>query len=105
MAEQPVAPTAPVLVPETESGSTLMTPGRDHHVGRDPLGDIVIDDSGVSWNHAVLRAPPDGSYGIADLGSHNGTSLNGTSLNGAAELRPAAAAARARRDAEAGKRP
>ena len=49
MAERPVAPTAPGLVLETESGSTAMTPGRETHVGRDPLSDIVIDDSLVSW--------------------------------------------------------
>ncbi|CAM5742857.1 ABC transporter ATP-binding protein/permease [Streptomyces hirsutus] len=31
----------------------------------------------VSGRHAELRALPDGTYEIADLGSHNGTYLNG----------------------------
>ena len=55
MPERPNAPTAPELLLETESGSTVMTPGRDYHVGRDPLSDIVIDDARVSW-HQIGRA-------------------------------------------------
>ncbi|MFJ7071910.1 FHA domain-containing protein [Streptomyces sp. NPDC098781] len=76
MAERSVAPTAPVLVLETESGSTVMTPGRDYSVGRDPLSDIVIDDSRVSWHHAVLR-PEAGRWIIADADSTNGTYTDG----------------------------
>ncbi|MGW3069519.1 FHA domain-containing protein, partial [Streptomyces sp. NPDC001130] len=59
MAERPVAPTAPELVLETDMGSTVMSPGRDYHVGRDPLSDIVLDDARVSWHHAVLRCDHD----------------------------------------------
>ncbi|MFF5483237.1 FHA domain-containing protein [Streptomyces sp. NPDC012935] len=76
MAERPVAPTAPVLVLETESGSTVMTPGRDYHVGRDPLSDIVIDDARVSWHHAVLRPDAD-HWTLADENSTNGTYTEG----------------------------
>ncbi|MGW0916095.1 FHA domain-containing protein [Streptomyces sp. NPDC002784] len=76
MAERPLAPTAPVLVLETESGSTVMTPSRDYHVGRDPLSDIVIDDARVSWHHAVLR-PESGHWTLEDEGSTNGTYTDG----------------------------
>ena len=76
MAERPVAPTAPVLVLETESGSTVMTPGRDYHVGRDPLSDVVIDDARVSWHHAVLRPEAD-HWTLQDENSTNGTYTEG----------------------------
>ncbi|WP_030927312.1 FHA domain-containing protein [Streptomyces sp. NRRL S-646] len=80
MAERPAAPTAPELVLETEAGSTVMTPGRDYHVGRDPLSDIVIDDARVSWHHAVLR-PEAGSWTIEDENSTNGTFADGRRIH------------------------
>src|SRR5688572_10085707 len=76
MAERPLAPTAPVLVLETESGSTVMTPSRDYHVGRDPLSDIVLDDARVSWHHAVLH-PESDHWTIQDDHSTNGTYADG----------------------------
>ncbi|MFC5218559.1 FHA domain-containing protein [Streptomyces coerulescens] len=76
MAERSFAPTAPVLVLETDSGSTVMTPGRDYHVGRDPLSDVVIDDARVSWHHAVLRPEAD-HWTLADENSTNGTYTDG----------------------------
>ncbi|MGW0337042.1 FHA domain-containing protein [Streptomyces sp. NPDC003011] len=76
MAERPGAPTAPELVLETETGSTVMSPGHDYHVGRDPLSDIVIDDARVSWHHAVLR-PEDGHWTLEDEHSTNGTYADG----------------------------
>ncbi|MEV0483845.1 FHA domain-containing protein [Streptomyces sp. NPDC050508] len=76
MPERPIAPTAPELLLKTESGSTVMTPGRDYHVGRDPLSDIVIDDARVSWHHAVLR-PDAGHWTLEDEHSTNGTYADG----------------------------
>ncbi|MER6126851.1 FHA domain-containing protein [Streptomyces sp. NPDC001795] len=77
MTQRPVdAPTAPVLVLETETGSTVMSPGRAYHVGRDPSSDIVLDDLRVSWHHAVLRAE-DGHWVIEDENSTNGTFADG----------------------------
>ncbi|MFF9405168.1 FHA domain-containing protein [Streptomyces anandii] len=76
MAEQPVAPTAPELLLETETGSTVMTPSRDYHLGRDPLSDVVLDDARVSWHHAVLR-PEDGHWTLHDDDSTNGTYADG----------------------------
>ncbi|GGJ29970.1 ABC transporter ATP-binding protein/permease [Streptomyces brasiliensis] len=76
MAERSVAPAAPELVVETDTGSTVMSPCRDYHVGRDPLSDIVLDDARVSWHHAVLR-PEDGHWTLADEHSTNGTYADG----------------------------
>ncbi|MFJ7422306.1 FHA domain-containing protein [Streptomyces uncialis] len=76
MAERSGTPTAPALVVETDSGSTVLSPDRDYHVGRDPLSDIVIDDDRVSWHHAVLHADSD-HWTVADEGSTNGTYADG----------------------------
>ncbi|WP_405539981.1 ATP-binding cassette domain-containing protein [Streptomyces sp. NBC_00075] len=76
MADRSVAPPAPELVLETESGSTLMSPGHAYHVGRDPLSEIVIDDARVSWHHAVLRQE-DGHWTVEDENSTNGTYADG----------------------------
>ncbi|MEU1404636.1 FHA domain-containing protein [Streptomyces sp. NPDC005728] len=76
MAERPVAPTAVDLVLETDTGSTVMSPGHDYHVGRDPLSDIVFDDARVSWHHAVLRCDHD-QWTLEDARSTNGTYADG----------------------------
>ncbi|WP_075662419.1 ABC transporter ATP-binding protein/permease [Streptomyces acidiscabies] len=76
MAEPSVLPTAPDLVLETETGSTVMTPAHAYHVGRDPLSDIVLDDSRVSWHHAVLR-PEGDHWTVEDEHSTNGTFTDG----------------------------
>ncbi|MFF4040032.1 FHA domain-containing protein [Streptomyces sp. NPDC001816] len=76
MAEQPVAPTSLELVLETDTGSTVMSPGHDYHVGRDPLSDIVFDDARVSWHHAVLSCGHDG-WTLRDEQSTNGTFADG----------------------------
>ncbi|EDY60325.1 MULTISPECIES: FHA domain-containing protein [Streptomyces] len=76
MADRSIAPTAPELVLETDTGSTVMSPGHDYHVGRDPLSDIVIDDARVSWHHAVLRPEAD-HWTLEDENSTNGTYADG----------------------------
>lgn len=80
MGERPVPPTAPELVLETDTGSTVMSPSRDYHVGRDPLSDIVIDDARVSWHHAVLHAELD-HWTIEDEHSTNGTYADGRRIH------------------------
>ncbi|MET8941330.1 FHA domain-containing protein [Streptomyces rubiginosohelvolus] len=76
MGERPATPTAPELVLETDLGSTVMSPSRDYHVGRDPESDIVIDDDRVSWHHAILH-PEDGHWTLEDEDSTNGTYTGG----------------------------
>ncbi|MGW2305368.1 FHA domain-containing protein [Streptomyces sp. NPDC001809] len=52
-------------------------PAHSIRIGRAPDNDVVVPDLVVSRQHAELRAHPDGTYWIHDLGSHNGTYLNG----------------------------
>ncbi|MFB7865643.1 FHA domain-containing protein [Streptomyces sp. NPDC056069] len=52
-------------------------PAHTVRIGRATDNDLVVDDLTVSRRHAELRAAPDGTYWIHDLGSHNGTFLNG----------------------------
>ncbi|MER7538582.1 FHA domain-containing protein [Streptomyces sp. NPDC097704] len=52
-------------------------PAHSIRIGRAPDNDVVVADLVVSRRHAELRAHPDGTYRIHDLGSHNGTFLNG----------------------------
>ncbi|PSM40694.1 ABC transporter ATP-binding protein [Streptomyces dioscori] len=66
----------PELVLETETGSTVMIPDHEYHVGRDPLCDIVIEDARVSWHHAVLRPGTD-HWTLEDENSTNGTYADG----------------------------
>ncbi|MFH9694431.1 FHA domain-containing protein [Streptomyces globisporus] len=80
MGERPATPTAPELVLETDLGSTVMSPSRDYHVGRDPGSDIVIDDDRVSWHHAVLH-PEDGHWTLEDEDSTNGTYTAGRRIH------------------------
>jgi ABC-type multidrug transport system ATPase subunit/ABC-type multidrug transport system permease subunit len=58
-------------------------PARTVRIGRAPDNDLVVDDLVVSRRHAELRALPDGTYEIVDLGSHNGTYLNGGPVDSA----------------------
>uniref|UniRef100_UPI0006EB97DB ABC transporter ATP-binding protein/permease n=1 Tax=Streptomyces prasinus TaxID=67345 RepID=UPI0006EB97DB len=62
-------------------------PTRTVRIGRAADNDLVIDDLVVSRRHAELRALPDGTYEVADLGSHNGTYLNGGPVT-SAPVRP-----------------
>ncbi|CAM5283158.1 ABC transporter ATP-binding protein/permease [Streptomyces aurantiogriseus] len=80
MAERPVASTAPELVLETETGSTVMIPDHAYRVGRDPLSDIVLEDARVSWHHAVLR-PDGGHWTLEDEHSTNGTYADGRRIH------------------------
>lgn len=54
--------------------------GRTRGQGESPEATIELsgppEDPGVSRRHAALERQPDGSYGIQDLGSTNGTLLN-----------------------------
>jgi ABC-type multidrug transport system ATPase subunit len=51
--------------------------GQILRIGRSPENEVVLDDLGVSRNHAELRKSASGKYEIIDLGSHNGTFVNG----------------------------
>ncbi|MEV6651843.1 FHA domain-containing protein [Streptomyces sp. NPDC051219] len=80
MGDRPVAPTVPELILEIDGGSTVMSPSRVYHVGRDPLSEIVVDDARVSWHHAVLR-PAAGHWTLEDEHSTNGTYAEGRRIH------------------------
>jgi ABC transport system ATP-binding/permease protein len=60
------------------------TIGRNTRIGRDPENEIVVDDLLASRFHAELRARPDGTHELVDLGSRNGTFVNGRMVERAA---------------------
>ncbi|PNE41692.1 ABC transporter ATP-binding protein [Streptomyces noursei] len=53
-----------------------LDPSRTYSVGRDPQGDMVLDDARVSWRHATIRWSGR-SWLIEDHGSTNGTYVQG----------------------------
>ncbi len=62
----------PTLVVRTPDAERTLPAGRSYYIGRDPQSDIVVNDSRVSWRHAVLRLEgPTWLY--EDVGSTNGT--------------------------------
>jgi ABC transport system ATP-binding/permease protein len=65
---------APTLVVKTEGFDQALRAGAPYRVGRDPQSDIVVNDSRVSWHHAVLQADRD-EWIFEDVGSTNGTFL------------------------------
>jgi ABC transport system ATP-binding/permease protein len=62
----------PALVVEVGGIRRPLSAGSSYRVGRDPESDIVINDSRVSWHHAILRMD-NGAWFVQDLGSTNGT--------------------------------
>ena len=49
-------------------------------IGRAADADIVLDNAGVSRNHAELNLNDTGEWCVADMGSRNGTYVNGLKL-------------------------
>jgi ABC transport system ATP-binding/permease protein len=66
------SPAGSALVVRTPDAERSLAAGRSYYIGRDPQADIVVNDSRVSWRHAVLRQ--EGSaWLLEDTGSTNGT--------------------------------
>ncbi|WP_069172271.1 ABC transporter ATP-binding protein/permease [Streptomyces griseus] len=66
----------PELVLELNGRTWTLDPSRPYTLGRDPQGDLVIDDARVSWRHATISWNGRG-WSIEDHGSTNGTYLQG----------------------------
>ncbi|MFJ6753132.1 FHA domain-containing protein [Streptomyces sp. NPDC091266] len=66
----------PELVLELNGRTWTLDPSRSYNVGRDPQGDMVLDDARVSWRHATVRWAGH-SWIIEDHGSTNGTYVQG----------------------------
>ncbi|MEU7277999.1 FHA domain-containing protein [Streptomyces sp. NPDC045431] len=66
----------PELVLELNGRTWTLDASRSYTLGRDPQGDLAVDDARVSWRHATIRW--DGrSWLIEDHGSTNGTYVQG----------------------------
>ncbi|MFH8518756.1 FHA domain-containing protein [Streptomyces gelaticus] len=69
----------PELVLELNGRTWTLDPSRPYTLGRDPQGDVTIDDARVSWRHATISW--DGrSWSIEDHGSTNGTYAQGSRI-------------------------
>ncbi|MFF2509461.1 FHA domain-containing protein [Streptomyces sp. NPDC058067] len=66
----------PELVLELNGRTWTLDPSRPYTLGRDPQGDVVIDDARVSWRHATISWGGR-SWVIEDHGSTNGTFVQG----------------------------
>jgi Protein of unknown function (DUF3662)/FHA domain len=68
-------------------GRRLLVPPGGGKVGRSRDCEIVLDDVGISRQHAEIR-PSGGGWTIEDLGSTNGVMVNGEEIRGARTLHP-----------------
>ncbi|MCM2414929.1 FHA domain-containing protein [Streptomyces sp. RKAG290] len=66
----------PELVLELNGRTWALDPSRSYTLGRDPQGDMTIDDARVSWRHATISWNGR-SWSIEDHGSTNGTYVQG----------------------------
>ncbi|MCX4773457.1 FHA domain-containing protein [Streptomyces sp. NBC_01260] len=66
----------PELVLELNGRTWTLDPSRSYTLGRDPQGDMTIDDARVSWRHATISWSGRGWF-IEDHGSTNGTYVQG----------------------------
>ncbi|MDI5963071.1 ATP-binding cassette domain-containing protein [Streptomyces sp. SL13] len=73
----------PELVLELNGQSWTLDASRTYTVGRDPQGDVTLDDARVSWRHATIRWTGEG-WLLEDQGSTNGTFAGGQRVNEAA---------------------
>ncbi|HEY9375330.1 FHA domain-containing protein [Streptomyces sp.] len=70
----------PELVLELNGRTWTLDPSRSYTLGRDPQGDLVIDDARVSWRHATISWGGR-SWVIEDHGSTNGTFVQGQRIH------------------------
>ncbi|MEU6160349.1 FHA domain-containing protein [Streptomyces sp. NPDC047130] len=66
----------PELVLEFNGRTWTLDASRSYTIGRDPQGDLVVDDARVSWRHATV-SHADGGWVLEDHGSTNGTYVQG----------------------------
>ncbi|MGR8011344.1 FHA domain-containing protein [Streptomyces hypolithicus] len=66
----------PELVLELNGRTWTLDPSRSYTLGRDPQGDMVVEDARVSWRHATVSWGGS-SWVIEDHGSTNGSYVQG----------------------------
>ncbi|MFG3285881.1 FHA domain-containing protein [Streptomyces sp. NPDC048111] len=70
----------PELVLELNGSTWTLDPSRSYTLGRNPQGDLVVDDARVSWRHATISWSGR-SWVIEDHGSTNGTYVQGQRIH------------------------
>ncbi|WP_344518825.1 FHA domain-containing protein [Streptomyces rectiviolaceus] len=70
----------PELVLELNGRTWTLDPSRSYTLGRDPQGDLALDDARVSWRHATISWSGR-SWVIEDHGSTNGTFVQGQRIH------------------------
>ncbi|NJP49347.1 FHA domain-containing protein [Streptomyces sp. SBST2-5] len=70
----------PELVLESNGRTWTLDPSRAYTLGRDPQGDVVLDDARVSWRHATISFNGR-SWVVEDHGSTNGTFVQGQRIH------------------------
>ncbi|MGW0837236.1 FHA domain-containing protein [Streptomyces prunicolor] len=70
----------PELVLELNGRTWTLDASRPYTLGRDPQGDVVVDDARVSWRHATISWSGR-SWVIDDHGSTNGTFVQGQRIH------------------------
>ncbi|WP_306953533.1 FHA domain-containing protein [Streptomyces sp. B4I13] len=70
----------PELVLELNGRTWTLDPSRSYTLGRDPQGDIVLEDARVSWRHATVSFNGR-SWVVEDHGSTNGTFAQGQRIH------------------------
>ncbi|WP_179763942.1 ABC transporter ATP-binding protein/permease [Streptomyces fulvorobeus] len=70
----------PELVLELNGRTWTLDPSRSYTLGRDPQGDLMVDDARVSWRHATISWSGRG-WSIEDHGSTNGTYVQGQRIH------------------------
>ncbi|MCQ4083365.1 FHA domain-containing protein [Streptomyces sp. RB6PN25] len=69
----------PELVLDLNGHTRILDASRSYNVGRDPQGDLALDDARVSWRHATIRWNGR-QWVMEDLGSTNGTYAGGVRI-------------------------
>ncbi|MFC5852884.1 FHA domain-containing protein [Streptomyces chlorus] len=70
----------PELVLESNGRTWTLDPSRSYTLGRDPQGDVVVDDARVSWRHATISFNGR-NWVVMDHGSTNGTFAQGQRIH------------------------
>ncbi|MFD5701042.1 FHA domain-containing protein, partial [Streptomyces lasiicapitis] len=70
----------PELVLELNGRTWTLDSSRAYTLGRDPQGDVALDDARVSWRHATISWGGR-SWVIEDHGSTNGTFVQGQRIH------------------------